>query len=253
MKPLARASIGWSSSHGSVYTLPDNVEHVTARANGAATVYLFGNALNNTLIGRSNGATYLDGGAGADTLIGGRASDTYIVDNAGDTVVEDPLGAGVDTVQSSVSYTLGQHLENLQLTGSAAINGTGNTLNNQLDGSTNSAANVLAGGAGNDTYRLGAGDTVLEQVDAGTDTVIVVAGPAGTYSIDAFANVETLVLGDALNASHLTGNDADNRLQGNASANVLSGGAGNDQLIGNAQGDTLLGGAGDDTLGWRGR
>lgn len=235
--------------NGSAYTLPENVENITTESNSSGgTVVLRGNALNNTLIGVGNGRTYLDGGAGADTLIGGVLDDTYIVDNLGDTIVEKSNGQGVDTVQSSVSYTLGNLLENLQLIGSDPISGTGNAWANQLDGSMNSAANVLTGGLGNDTYLVGADDTVVEAADAGTDSVVINAGPVGTYTLNAFANVENLALGYALNASNLTGNDGNNQLQGNNAANILTGGAGNDSLKGYGGDDTLLSGEGDDTL-----
>ncbi|MFX5701049.1 type I secretion protein, partial [Acinetobacter baumannii] len=114
-----------------------------------------GNALNNVLIGNSAintltagvGDDYLDGGAGADKLLGGIGNDTYVIDNTGDIVTEN-AGEGIDTVLSSITYTLSSNLENLTLTGSTAINATGNTLNNTLTG--NSGVNALNGGAGND-------------------------------------------------------------------------------------------------------
>jgi Ca2+-binding RTX toxin-like protein len=68
----------------------------------------------------------IDGLLGADTMTGDTGKDTYYVDNLGDVVVEtSSLATEIDTVNSSVSYTLGANLENLSLTGTAVINGTG--------------------------------------------------------------------------------------------------------------------------------
>src|SRR5262249_61089014 len=89
----------------------------------------------------------LDGGAGTDTLIGGAGNDTYYVDNGGDSVVE-TTGGGIDTVVSTVSYTLPAEVEILVLNGNAQT-GFGNALNNTITG--NGTANVMSGGAGNDT------------------------------------------------------------------------------------------------------
>jgi Ca2+-binding RTX toxin-like protein len=107
---------------------------------------LYGDAGNDTL----------DGGLGQDTMQGGSGNDTYVIDAAGDVVVEvSTAAAEIDLVMSSVAYTLGANLENLLLTGTAAINGTGNAAANVISG--NAAANRLAGGAGNDTLIGGAG------------------------------------------------------------------------------------------------
>ena len=122
---------------------------------------LLGNSVNNTLTGGAGNDT-LTGGVGNDTMIGGTGNDTYVVDVAGDVVMEN-VNEGTDTVQGSLTYTLGANVENLTLTGTAAINGTGNTLNNTLTG--NSAANMLIGGAGDDTYvfsRTGGQDTIQD-------------------------------------------------------------------------------------------
>lgn len=183
----------------------------------------------NDSLNGGNGADTLNGGTGADTLAGGSGNDLYLVDNAADIVLED-AGAGVDEIRSSVSYVLGANLENLTLNGAAAVNGTGNALNNQLAG--NAAANVLAGGAGNDTYYVGAGDTVVEGAGEGLDAVF----SGVTWALG--ANVENLTLtgGAAING---TGNELNNTITGNSAANVLSGGLG---------ADTLTGGAGTDTF-----
>ena len=206
---------------------------------------LNGTAEEDTISGLAGNDT-LNGGAGIDTLIGGLGNDTYVIDATGDVVTE-AAGEGTDTVQSSITYTLGTNVENLTLMGSGAINATGNTLNNTLTG--NAGDNVLDGGAGNDTMLGGAGndtyvvdstsDVVTEAASQGTDTV----RSSITYTLG--ANLENLTLtgSGAINA---TGNTLDNVLTGNAGNNTLSGGAGNDTLIGGRGNDTMLGGAGDD-------
>ena len=100
----------------------------------------------------------LDGKAGADKMLGGRGDDIYVVDNSKDKVTE-TAGEGVDLVKASVSYTLAANVEDLTLTGSKAINGTGNGLANMIIG--NSGKNTLKGGAGNDTLDGGRGNDKL--------------------------------------------------------------------------------------------
>ncbi|PVE26533.1 furin, partial [Enterococcus faecalis] len=100
---------------------------------GTAAINGTGNGGNNVITGNGGNNT-LDGGAGTDTLIGGSGDDIYIVDSTTDTITE-LANAGTDTIQSSVTYTiLAANVENLTLTGTAAINGTGNTGNNVIIG-----------------------------------------------------------------------------------------------------------------------
>ncbi len=244
------------------YTLGANVENLTLTGataiNGTGNALdnvITGNAANNTLTGGAGNDTLI-GGAGIDTLIGGTGNDTYVIDVAGDVVTE-LANEGTDLVQSALTYTLGANVENLTLTGTAAINGTGNALDNVITG--NSASNTLTGGAGNDTLNGGAGtdtliggagndvyvvdvagDVVSELANEGTDLV----QSALTYTLG--ANVENLTL-TGIAAIDGTGNALDNAITGNAASNTLTGGAGNDSLNGAAGIDTMFGGAGNDT------
>jgi len=227
------------------YTLGANVENLTLT--GTGNINATGNTLNNSLTGNS-GANTLTGGTGADTMIGGLGNDTYVVDNAGDVITEN-LNEGTDTVQSSITYTLGSNLENLTLTGTSAINGTGNELNNTITG--NSASNMLTGAAGNDTLNGGTGadtligglgndtyvvdntgDVVTEALNEGTDTV----QSSITYTLN--ANVENLTL-TGTSTINGTGNSLNNTLTGNSAANVLTGGLGNDTYV-IGTGDTVV-------------
>lgn len=124
---------------------------------GAGNDNLSGGAGNDILIG-GTGNDVLDGGAGADQMLGGTGNDTYKVDSISDKVVENS-GEGTDTIVSSISQTLGANFENLSLSGTSAISGTGNAGDNVLTGNT--AANTLAGGAGNDQLVGGKGNDQL--------------------------------------------------------------------------------------------
>lgn len=137
----------------------------------AAANRLFAGAGNDRVWGGA-GNDYLDGGLANDSLSGGGGNDTYLVDSADDVVVE-VAGGGFDTVQSLVTHTLGANVEHLELVGSAAINGTGNALANQMTG--NAAANRLSAGAGNDRVWGGGGNDTLN-AGLGLDTVKGEAG-----------------------------------------------------------------------------
>ncbi|MBC3270038.1 calcium-binding protein [Pseudomonas sp. SWRI81] len=243
-----------------------NVESVRIDGAGAFTIWgnaldnkLFGNADNNAISG-GDGNDLLDGGGGADSMSGGDGDDIYVVDNANDTVSENPWG-GHDLVKTSVSYTLADNVEDGLLQGNAAINLTGNELNNVLTG--NDGNNVLDGGTGIDTMIGGAGNDTYNLDNAAELAGIQEGNDPGrdllNIQYDAFGNnVVDLNLSNLLNvesvrlfgtgAFNVLGNDQSNKLFGNGGANQLSGGAGNDQLDGGAGNDVLLGGGGKDTL-----
>lgn len=223
-------------SSSASYTLGSLIENLILT--GSSAINGTGNASANSLTGNS-AANILDGQSGIDTMTGGLGDDTYVVDNASDSVVEN-AGEGVDTVQSSVSYTLAANVENLTLTGSSAINATGNALNNYITG--NSAANVLTGGAGDDIYYVEGSDTVTELANEGTDSVL----STSSYTLAAGSYIENLQLLEFAGAINAIGNEYDNFIQGNGNNNSIVGGLGNDTLDGMAGNDTMLGGAGDD-------
>ncbi|ESQ88929.1 hypothetical protein ABAC460_14200 [Asticcacaulis sp. AC460] len=200
--------------------------------------YLSGGNDNDTINGEG-GNDYLSGGAGADSLVGGSGNDTYYVDDAGDILSELYWGGGTELVYVSFSYTLGAEFENLTLTGSGSINGTGNADDNAIIGTN--GHNRLDGGGGTDTLTGGQGnDTYI--VDSEWDQVIEVAGEGNdvvyasdTYSLN-LRMAESLILTGTANlnatgnglANTLTGNSGNNRINGGSGADVMTGGLGND-------------------------
>jgi serralysin len=243
-----------------------NVENVLLT--GSADVDATGDDQNNALTGNS-GANVLNGGAGDDAMAGGPGNDSYYVDSSGDTVIESIGGGAADHVFSEVSFSLGANFEALTLIGPEAINGTGNALNNEIDGS--GVDNLLSGGAGNDVLQGGRGedvmmggtgndvyyvnrgdgaglakngaeeDQVIEAAGAGNDTV-----HSTVYSYLLDANVENLVLEGVARRGY--GNALDNELTGNDRNNFLFGAEGDDTLNGDLGRDTLTGGTGNDAF-----
>ncbi len=209
------------------YTLGDNVENLTL--SGTEAIDGTGNALNNVIVGNAasntldglagddrltggasddvllggEGNDVLNGAAGADAMTGGLGNDIFYVDDVGDAVTEF-ADEGTDRVVSTVSYILGDNVENLTLTGTGAIDGAGNALDNALTG--NAEINLLAGGDGIDRLNGGAELDFLE-------------GGAGND-----------VLADTVGAGYFNGGSGNDSLRGDGAADFYLGGAGNDSI-----------------------
>jgi trimeric autotransporter adhesin len=283
------------------YTLDLNIENLTLIDGEPTALNGFGNGLSNIITGNGLSNT-LEGGAGNDTLLGSNGDDTLRGGEGNDAVVggegEDRLsssagddilrggngndvyfindldtifefdGGGVDTIVAEISYTLGDFLEKLELTGinDTAIIGAGNALANNISG--NQLNNVLSGGADNDSLLGGSGNDTLDGgtgndslsggsgndtylVDSATDLITELTGQGidtVQSSVDFILtdNVENLTLTET--AITATGNTLSNIITGNTGFNNLNGGDGNDTLLGGEGDDTLVGGNGNDIL-----
>ncbi|MBB3238048.1 M10 family metallopeptidase C-terminal domain-containing protein [Phyllobacterium endophyticum] len=257
--------LGSAQARGQVENLTlTGGDDLTGTGNELGNV-IIGNSGDNVLDGRAGDDT-LHGGFGADTMRGGIGNDIYIVDNAGD-VVDEADGDDIDEVRSSISFDLGSaqargKVENLTLTGSAELTGTGNELGNVIIG--NSGDNVLDGRAGDDTLDGGLGaDTMrggsgndIYVVDNARDVVDEASGDGideVRSSIDfdlapakaVLGKVENLTLTGSTDLTG-TGNELGNVITGNSGNNVLEGQAGNDTLDGGLGADTMRGGSGND-------
>jgi len=208
----------------------------------------------------------------------------YVVDAVTDVITE-LTASGIDTEVAGFSATLGLNIENLTLSGGAAINGFGNGANNiiqgnagnnvlsgdlgndKLDGGDGSdslsggdGADSLSGGAGNDSLTGGAGiDTLaggagndVYYADTVSDILSELVGGGTDTEVASFSailglNIENLTLSGGSGLSG-TGNAGNNLITGNTGANTLNGGLGQDTLAGGAGADVLYGGAGSDAF-----
>ena len=261
---------------------------------GSGNDTLIGNSANNSLTGGAGNDTLtgdagndtLDGGSGNDSLLGGLGNDTYIVEGT-DVVVEN-LNEGTDTIWSGTSYSLinAANVENLALSGSAAVDATGNELDNIIQG--NSANNSITGGAGNDTIigfagtdtvDGGSGSNTLKltvtsaELNNATDSqlkniqiVDSYIDKAATSIIDLHNQTESIgIYGDLSNdkitassgggtITAWSGNDSIyggpgiDVINAGTGDNLIAAGAGNDTIIGFGGADTIDGGTGNDTL-----
>jgi Ca2+-binding RTX toxin-like protein len=243
--------------------------------NSADLIFGFGG--NDILFG-NGGNDQLDGGTGADAMSGGTGNDIYFVDDAGDTVTE-AAGEGTDQVRTTLAaYTLGANVEKLRFMGTGSFTGTGNDLNNEIQGGASNdflyggigydyliggggddslyggadgdtldggtGADYMEGNAGDDVYTVdNAGDTVVEAAGEGIDHVY---STVSVYTLP--AEVENASWSSFSGSFIATGNVLDNVISGLSGGDSLSGMDGNDTLNGGSGGDTLDGGDGDDVL-----
>lgn len=222
-----------------ILTAP-NVENITAPPGVDAVDDFTGNSGNNRI----------DPGLGNDIQRGSAGNDTYVTNSAADVLTgEVATTGGTDTVESSVGWTLQPILENLTLTGSAAINGGGNSADNVI--TANSGANTLTGSGGNDTLVEKGGNDILNG-GPGNDTYVF-SGASGaitgesfsTYGTDTVRSAVTWTLGSFLENLTLTGSATING-SGNNVNNVITGNSANNTLVGQSGADTYTGGGGAD-------
>jgi Ca2+-binding RTX toxin-like protein len=230
-------------------------------------VSIKGNNGNDNITG-SQYSDLLDGGTGNDNMIGGLDNDVYIVDSATDTITEN-ANEGTDRIESSITFSLAAlpNIENLTLTGTAAINGTGNAGDNIITG--NAGNNTLSGGAGIDSLIGGAGNDILNG-GAGYDRVnyagshtefqtnilsdgsiqikdnVTSNGDEGTDTLIGVERINFAANGGCYDV--LTGSSGNDSLTGSNVWSLIFGGDGNDTLSGKDGNDTLSGGAGNDNL-----
>ncbi len=229
----------------------------------------------NDLLSGDKGSDTLNGGDGVDTMTGGDGDDYYFIDNQKDSIQEankDPKIGGTDTVESKLTYTLSENVENLILVSGNEINGTGNKLNNRIEG--NAVNNFLSGSAGNDTLIGNEGDDTL---DGGLGMDRLVGGKGSDvykmnntedkiietpnkddqdqviasvdYDLSESPDIEILTLdGKAIRG---IGNDSNNSLQetdGGKVANFFDSKGGDDSIRGEGGDDSIRGEGGDDSI-----
>jgi len=232
----------------------------------------------NNIINGTDSSNYLDGGLGADTLSGGKGNDTYVIDNVMDRIIETGTGTDIDTVISTISYTLENDVENLTLAGTGNISATGNALNNLIIG--NGANNTLTGDVGNDTlagnggidtfrFASGFGNDILY---ADSDDILFFDKAIAANDISYKWQNSDLIFSvgntDSITLRYFSGNDISlninntkikktiltkpgDKIASYASskeAKNIEAGNGNDSLIGSKFADNILAGAGNDTL-----
>ena len=239
------------------YALPTNVNRLILT--GTAALVGTANSANDTLTANT-GADTLISGTGVNSLVGGTGANLFIVNNVSD-IINVGASHGVDTIQSSVSFTASANVANLTLTGTAALMGTGNSLAGTLKANTGndtlvagSGADTLVGGTGTDVFVVNSASDVVSLATSGTSDTI--QSSAATYTLP--TNVQYLMLtGTAALAGTgntlldlITGNTGNDTLTGGTGIAALEGGktAGSDQIKATGNQAALIAGGGSSTL-----
>jgi trimeric autotransporter adhesin len=236
---------------------------------GAGNDSLDGGAMNDVLKGGAGNDTLI-GGIGEDTMTGGAGNDVFFVDDVTDQAIE-AAGGGTDVIRTDVaglSLADYDHVETLQLLGSAGLKASGSDRSDRLFG--NIGNNLLFGAGGNDTldgtfgidtlkgglnndifFVDASNDEVIEGVGEGKDTIIA----SGNYTLGAGQEIEVLKLeGSAATGTGnefnnlIIGNDVDNTLDGGKGADTLTGGKGNDLYVVDSVADKVTESAGQGTF-----
>jgi len=213
-------------------------------AGGTGNDTLYSKAGYDTLIGGAGNDTLISA-TGNDILVGGTGDTSFVVNSSTDVIQAQSTGSNTNTVISSVSYVLAAHVDNLILTGTADLTGTGNDINNII--TANSGNDILIAGPGIATLVGGTGNDVFV-VNNTADIILAQSTGSNTNTVMSSAdyvvpqNVQNLILTGIADLM-ATGNDSSNTITANSGNDTLIGGSGNTSLIGGTGNDLLIGGS----------
>ncbi len=197
----------------------------------------------------NSGNDTIDSFAQGVTLQGGAGDDLYLVKNFADKVLE-LAGNGIDSIRANISYSLPEHVENLNLQVGVdnleQINGTGNALNNTII--SNAYKSKLLGDAGDDVIQS---NGLYDWIDGGAGNDKIESDIAGGNFSNALNGGDTIFGGageDLITASR--GNDS---INGGAGNDTISAADGDDLIDAGLGNNQINGGAGTDHLRYSGK
>jgi Ca2+-binding RTX toxin-like protein len=215
---------------------------------GSSGANILSGGIGNDVLKGEGGDDRLEGDAGADSMTGGLGNDVYVLDSNSDSTVE-AVGEGIDKVVTAITHALRVNVENLELTGFASINGTGNALDNLITGNTGNnilnglgGVDTLRGFQGNDQYRVdNALDLTEEQFNDGIDITFATIDWTLQDNVEKLylEGTATLGTGNAL-SNHIYGTSGQDTLDGAGGADRLFGEGGNDGYIVDSSGDLIF-------------